>query len=695
MHDSRDRVQVPRLSTGRSAERRAGGFVERCEKAALLPRCLRTTEPRSTRSGAFRKHDRPLGHVDHCSIRSLNAEYDLWKLWTLRRTRESLRSVPTLASELIARAAAIGAGKPRCDGDQRSFRRTCAPRSLPARCGRGASPTAGVRELRSTFSATRSSRSRSSTDSSRVRRAPRSLPRPTSSGCRRRLRRSRSSGVRSPARSSRSFRRPSPRSSRSCCSSSSHPPRPRSLWILDAAGATTCLVSHGKAPRSRRLREVAKAALDGVTAGSPQVHVRVVERWDRPHAALVARGRVAESEHLEEYLEEAANALAPLLERASLFDRRVQREHDLVAAGERRLLRLGFDLHDGPLQEIVALADEMRTASTQISAVVPDDYRQRVRGRFNDVHARLGALDESLRQIAHSIRSTTAVARPVADAVEAELSRSRARPASRGNSQVEGDLASSATPRRSSCSASSRKRCRTCASTARPSKVSIVLRSKRTFVDLTVTDDGCGFDPRGLDTDRLGLAGISERVRLLGGAVEIKTDSRRRHDGPRDPCRSGSRRHLPPLRSTPLHREPPGHHRFSSPCRGWICRGGRAAHAGAGHQHRRSDHRHHHGHDGHHDDADDDHDAEAEDPGCQELSGGGPGARALGPGSRCREPARARDPGHAPVPVRFSPAGDVRGADSRPAPTACPGTTSASRCARTARSAGSRPRPCH
>src|SRR6185437_4902098 len=75
-----------------------------------------------------------------------------------------------------------------------------------------------------------------------------------------------------------------------------------SLWIVDARGSTTCLVSHGTAPRSRRLREVARAALDGVIAGSTQVHVRVVERWDRPHAALVARGRGAESEHLEEYL---------------------------------------------------------------------------------------------------------------------------------------------------------------------------------------------------------------------------------------------------------------------------------------------------------------------------------------------------------------------------------------------------------
>jgi signal transduction histidine kinase len=53
--------------------------------------------------------------------------------------------------------------------------------------------------------------------------------------------------------------------------------------------------------------------------------------------------------------------------------------------------------------------------------------------------------------------------------------------------------------------------------------VSVVLRSRRTFVEVSVTDDGRGFDPRGLGTDRLGLSGISERVRLLGGAVEIET----------------------------------------------------------------------------------------------------------------------------------------------------------------------------
>jgi signal transduction histidine kinase len=299
-----------------------------------------------------------------------------------------------------------------------------------------------------------------------------------------------------------------------------------SLWIVDATGATTCLVGRGKAPCSRRLREVARAALDGVIAGSAQVHAQIVERWDRPHAALVARGRGAESSNLDEFLAEAAAAIAPLLERASLFDRRMQREHDLAAAGERRLMRLGFDLHDGPLQEIVALAEELRTAATQISSVVPADYKQRVNGRFNDVHARLGALDESLREFAHSIRSTTAVARPVVDAVQSELRSLENATDIETRLDVDGELSDLSDLSDSQKIVLFRVVQEALSNVRKHSEaasVSVALRSKRTFVEVSVMDNGRGFDPGELDTDRLGLSGISERVRLLGGAVEIET----------------------------------------------------------------------------------------------------------------------------------------------------------------------------
>ena len=296
-----------------------------------------------------------------------------------------------------------------------------------------------------------------------------------------------------------------------------------SLWIIDETGSNMCLASRGKAPRSRRLREVARAALDGVLVGSPKVRARVVERWDRPYAALVARGSGAEGEHLDDYLDEAATALAPILERSSLYDRRVQRERELVASGERRLVRLGFDLHDGPLQEIIALANELQVASVQISAIVPEEERQRVRGRFSDVHARLGALDESLREVAHSIRATTAVARPVADALDSELRLLERATGIEGDLEVAGELESLSDSQKIVLFRVAQEALSNVRKHSGAEKVSIVLRSTRTFLGLTVTDDGCGFDPRRLAHDRLGLAGISERVRLLGGVVEIET----------------------------------------------------------------------------------------------------------------------------------------------------------------------------
>ena len=429
---------------------------------------------------------------------------------------------PTLASELIARAAAIGAGKPRSAGtallprDLRAALRACEVRAR--RLADGWGQGAALDFLGDAVVAVAvDHRFEPGEARAAVTAAAEELGMPAEAAAFAVFRR---------ALASKEFAQLPPAVSAELALSllvELAPAAASSLWILDATGATTCLVSHGKAPRSRRLREVARAALDGVIASTAQVHVRVVERWDRPYAALVARSRCAESEHLDNYLEETAAALAPLLERASLFDRRVQREHDLVAAGERRLLRLGFDLHDGPLQEIVALAEELRSASTQISAVVPSDFKQRVRGRFNDVHARLGALDESLREVAHSIRSTTAVARPVADAVESELRALENATGIEPTRQVDVDLSGLTDSQKIVLFRVVQEALSNVRKHSEAATVAVKLRSTRTFVDLTVTDNGCGFDPRRLGHDRLGLAGISERVRLLGGAVEIET----------------------------------------------------------------------------------------------------------------------------------------------------------------------------
>jgi signal transduction histidine kinase len=296
-----------------------------------------------------------------------------------------------------------------------------------------------------------------------------------------------------------------------------------SLWILDAASSTSCLASHGEPP-SDRLREIAQAVLDGVLPELTHVRAQVVERWDKPYAALIVRGRGAGAERqLDDYLAEAATALAPLLERASLFDRGVQREHELVAAGERRLVRLGFDLHDGPLQEIVALAEEVRQAAAQIAEIVPDGYRKQVSGRFDDIYARLGALDESLREVAHSIRSTTAVARPVAEAVGIEIRALERATGMKADLEIEGDLTDLSDSQKIVLFRVAQEALSNVRRHSGAARVTVALHCTSTFVSLTVRDNGFGFDPQKLGQERLGLAGVSERVRLLGGVVEIET----------------------------------------------------------------------------------------------------------------------------------------------------------------------------
>jgi signal transduction histidine kinase len=58
--------------------------------------------------------------------------------------------------------------------------------------------------------------------------------------------------------------------------------------------------------------------------------------------------------------------------------------------------------------------------------------------------------------------------------------------------------------------------------------VSILISSTRDGVDATVTDDGRGFDPetslmRAAREGHLGLVGMHERVRLLGGQTQIES----------------------------------------------------------------------------------------------------------------------------------------------------------------------------
>jgi signal transduction histidine kinase len=295
-----------------------------------------------------------------------------------------------------------------------------------------------------------------------------------------------------------------------------------SLWQAETPGSTECVAAAGRAARSRRMCETARAALDGVPSDSSTFQSTIVERWDQPFAALVVRAaRGAAGSTIEALLAEAAAALSPVLERDALYDRGATRERELVAANERRLVRLGFDLHDGPLQEIVAFAEDLRNARSHIEPLLDEVNRLRAAGCFDDLGTRLASLDRDLRQLAHSVRATTALERPLEEALRSEVD-------ALTRYGVETDLDVTALPQDLTDSQkiviyrvvqealnNVRKH-----SGARIAHVGV--RATRRLIEIVVSDDGCGIDRRILKrSDRLGLAGMHERVRLLGGVVTV------------------------------------------------------------------------------------------------------------------------------------------------------------------------------
>ena len=128
-----------------------------------------------------------------------------------------------------------------------------------------------------------------------------------------------------------------------------------------ASSRSATLRRPGVSARSHSARSTAitPRASRGLIVGVP------VRRWQAPWGALVVRVRTRDA--AEAVLEEAAAAMSPIVERDFLLQRGAGREQTLVKASERRLSRLGFDLHDGALQHIAALGADLRRLRPQLA----------------------------------------------------------------------------------------------------------------------------------------------------------------------------------------------------------------------------------------------------------------------------------------------------------------------------------------
>jgi signal transduction histidine kinase len=305
-----------------------------------------------------------------------------------------------------------------------------------------------------------------------------------------------------------------------------------SLWVEELPGALALLGATDDAA-SASFADVAASTIAGSLdldwlSSTSRVHGQPVLRFGQPVAALVvaaapdARGRASL------FLAEAQAALAPVIERESLLERSASRDRKLQSAAERRLTRVGYDLHDGPLQEIAALAVDLRHAREQVAENVEGRLRSILLGRFDDLDGRLAEIDQGLRELSHSLESSRITEHPLEEVLRREIEAFEHRSGIPVEFAAE-PLEQAITPSQRIAlyrivqEALSNIRTHSGATT-----VSVTVEQADRATTVRVKDDGAGFDVPAMmvaaaQRGRLGLVGMSERIKLLGGAFELRS----------------------------------------------------------------------------------------------------------------------------------------------------------------------------
>jgi len=308
-------------------------------------------------------------------------------------------------------------------------------------------------------------------------------------------------------------------------------PRCVSLWSAGGAGELVLSGSEGAGEAGEDDRRLAEELI----AGEPE---RLFGRGPRglsiaragmPAAALVARPCKGAGAVTVALLAEAAAPLASILERETLLALGAASERALLQASERRLTRLGFDLHDGPLQELLLVGEELALFREQLGAVLEGRRgKELLGGRLDDLDARLLALERGLRRISSAVHAGVVDSRPFAEAFEHLLAPFEARTGFAPDARLDGELDAISQSQRMAVLSVIGEALNNVREHSAASAVAISVVADADGVRARVWDDGRGFDVeaellRAARRGHMGLAGVYERVRLLGGHCRVES----------------------------------------------------------------------------------------------------------------------------------------------------------------------------
>ena len=233
-----------------------------------------------------------------------------------------------------------------------------------------------------------------------------------------------------------------------------------------------------------------------------------------PHHIVGTKTDITERRRAEDAIREQEAVL-----RAS--DREIQHlAGRLIAAQEAERGRIARDLHDDTSQQLAGLAIALSSLKRRLS---PDD--DGLQKDVSSLQERAIALAENVRDLSHDLHPSGLEHAGLIPALAAYCTEIQNQKAIEVTFAAEGDFAPTEPAVTLCLFRVAQEALRNVALHAHASQAGVRLLATGDGVELTIADDGRGFDiadVRG-SGEGLGLISISERVKLAGGVVSIST----------------------------------------------------------------------------------------------------------------------------------------------------------------------------
>ncbi|MFL5830286.1 MAG: sensor histidine kinase [Solirubrobacteraceae bacterium] len=303
-----------------------------------------------------------------------------------------------------------------------------------------------------------------------------------------------------------------------------------SLWTQAREGQLSQIALAGQAERdSPNAHAVADALIgDAARGGQPtavrsSVGIRIAD-GEGGAAALVAHSMPRGDDHRLLVLQAGAPGLAAVLRRIPASGSRAT-----LTSVERRLARLRYDLHDGPQQDVHLLAADLALFREQLLPIVRRDPNlERIVGRLDDLAAQLVALDGDLRRLSSAVQSPFLPGGTLPEALRELTEAFALRTGIQPQTTLQGDFSGLSESQQITVLALIREALSNVREHADAHAVTIAVTSDDHGVQAQIVDDGGGFEPertlvQAARDGHLGLVGMHERVRMLGGRTQIES----------------------------------------------------------------------------------------------------------------------------------------------------------------------------